>query len=59
VIDEIVPEPKGGAHRDHDGAAKIVKERILFHLNQLCGLDGQSLIDQRIEKYGKMGFFRE
>jgi acetyl-CoA carboxylase carboxyl transferase subunit alpha len=59
VIDEIVPEPKGGAHRNHDGAARIVKERILFHLGELRGLDGQTLIDRRIAKYGDMGFFKE
>lgn len=59
VIDEIVQEPKGGAHRNQDEAARILKERILFHLGQLRLFDGQSLIDRRIEKYSKMGFFKE
>ena len=59
VIDEIVPEPKGGAHRDYDEAARIVKDRILFHLAELTPLDPETLIARRIEKYGKMGFFKE
>jgi acetyl-CoA carboxylase carboxyl transferase subunit alpha len=59
VIDEIIREPKGGAHRNYDEAARIVKERILLHLSQLRSLDKESLIDHRIEKYGKMGFFKE
>lgn len=59
VIDEIVQEPKGGAHRNHDQAARIVKDRILFHLAQLRSLDPDTLIERRIEKYGGMGFFKE
>ncbi len=35
-----------------------MKERILFHLSQLRSLDGESLIDRRIEKYGKIGFLK-
>lgn len=59
VIDEIVPEPKGGAHRNHEKATQIVKDRILFHLAQLRTFDPDALVDRRIDKYGKMGFFKE
>ena len=59
VIDEIIPEPLGGAHRDADTAAANVKERIIYHLKELVPLDGPALIEQRIEKYGRMGFFEE
>ncbi|HDQ44694.1 MAG TPA: acetyl-CoA carboxylase carboxyltransferase subunit alpha [bacterium] len=59
VIDEIVQEPKGGAHRNHDGAAEILKRRILHHLDELRVIDGSALIDRRIDKYGKMGFYKE
>ena len=59
VIDEIIPEPLGGAHRDADTAATNVKERIIYHLKELVPLDGPALIEQRIEKYGRMGFFEE
>lgn len=59
VIDEIVPEPHGGAHRDPDGAAAILKERIIFNLKVLSKLNSEKLIHQRREKYLKMGFFNE
>ncbi len=59
VIDEIIPEPIGGAHRDVDGASKIVKERIVVHLNELSSYSGDELIKNRLEKYGRMGFFKE
>ena len=59
VIDEIIPEPIGGAHRDVDGASKIVKERIVANLNDLSTYSGEELIKMRLDKYGKMGFFKE
>jgi len=59
VIDEIVPEPLGGAHRDYDMAAGTVKERILASLDILQKLDSGELIAKRLEKYGKMGFFKK
>ncbi|MBN2102977.1 acetyl-CoA carboxylase carboxyltransferase subunit alpha [bacterium] len=59
VIDEVVPEPMGGAHRNYDKAAQIVKERIRLHLNQLSKLTPQQLVNQRVEKYGKIGFYKE
>jgi acetyl-CoA carboxylase carboxyl transferase subunit alpha len=59
VIDETVREPLGGAHRDVDGAAQILKERILFHLKALCSLSPEELIQKRIDKYGGMGVFKE
>ena len=59
VIDEIISEPTGGAHRDVDGASEILKERIVHHLNELCSLDAEELVKNRVEKYGRMGFFEE
>lgn len=59
VIDEIIPEPIGGAHRDFDEAARIVKDRMVFHLNELRSYDREELVEKRIEKYGNMGFFKE
>jgi len=59
VIDEIIEEPLGGAHRDIDKAATNVKRHILENLNKLAAFSGEELINQRIEKYGKMGFFKE
>jgi acetyl-CoA carboxylase carboxyl transferase subunit alpha len=59
VVDEIVEEPLGGAHRNVDGAAEIIKERIVKHLNELCGIPSETLLRDRIDKYGKMGFYKE
>jgi acetyl-CoA carboxylase carboxyl transferase subunit alpha len=59
VIDEIVAEPVGGAHRDFDGAARIVKERIIHHLDELQRFSPEELVTNRIEKYGKMGYYKE
>ena len=59
VIDEVIAEPVGGAHRDVDGAATILKERILTNLEELASYSSEALVKNRIEKYGKMGFFKE
>jgi acetyl-CoA carboxylase carboxyl transferase subunit alpha len=58
VIDEVIPEPMGGAHRNYDEAAQSVKERIRFHLNQLEKLSLDQLVGQRLEKYSKIGYYR-
>ena len=59
VIDEIISEPSGGAHRDADGAAEFVKTSILKNLDQIETVDPGELVKLRIEKYGRMGFFDE
>jgi acetyl-CoA carboxylase carboxyl transferase subunit alpha len=59
VIDEIVREPLGGAHRDPDSAARILKERLLVHLRELSRVKPETLLRNRLEKYGKMGFYKE
>ncbi|MCH8495241.1 MAG: acetyl-CoA carboxylase carboxyltransferase subunit alpha [Balneolales bacterium] len=55
VIDGIIPEPIGGAHRDHNGASEALKKQIVESLNRLKKLSPEKLVDQRIEKYSKMG----
>jgi len=55
IIDVIVPEPLGGAHRDHEQIARILKETILEELKPLLKLKPEKLIERRIEKFGKMG----
>jgi len=59
IIDEIIPEPIGGAHRDAAQAAKSLKKAIIKNLNDLSDIEPKKLIDMRIEKYGKMGFYKE
>ncbi|MBN2031027.1 acetyl-CoA carboxylase carboxyltransferase subunit alpha [bacterium] len=59
VIDGIIKEPIGGAHRDVDGAAKILKKTIIDELNKLSAISTEDLVKNRLEKYAKMGFFDE
>jgi len=59
IIDEIVPEPLGGAHRNPKEAAFILKERIIKHLQELDRLSPEELLEQRYEKYRRMGVFLE
>ena len=59
IADEIIPEPVGGAHRNHDETARIVKENILRHLHELKEIPTDELIARRIEKYRKIGVYGE
>ncbi len=59
VIDEVIPEPLGGAHRDPDETAKRLKEAILRHVRGLLGLPIQELLDRRLEKFLKIGVYLE
>lgn len=59
VIDEVIPEPVGGAHRDPEEAARRVKDAVLRHVRGLLGLPAQELLDRRLEKYLKMGVYLE
>lgn len=55
IVDEIVPEPLGGAHRDHTKAAEILKGQLLSELKYLSKFKPEKLIERRIEKFSKMG----
>ena len=59
VIDELIPEPLGGAHRDPEETARRLKEAILRHVRALLGLPIQELLDRRLEKYLKLGVYLE
>ncbi len=55
VIDGIIPEPLGGAHRDYDQSADALKKQILKSLKKLKKMKPEKLVDSRIEKYSNMG----
>ena len=59
VVDEIVPEPAGGAHLNYDEAAAILKDRLIQNLRQFDGIDPQELISLRHQKFRQMGQFYE
>lgn len=59
LIDGIILEPLGGAHRNHELAFATVKEEILKHLATLKKLNPEDRINQRIEKFASMGVVHE
>jgi acetyl-CoA carboxylase carboxyl transferase subunit alpha len=59
VIDEIVREPLGGAHRDHESAAKSLHEAISRNLKELRGIPAKKLVEERYKKFRKMSRFIE
>ena len=59
IIDRIIPEPLGGAHKNHDKTAEILKKAILEELTLLEKIKPEKLLDNRIAKFGAMGEFVE
>jgi acetyl-CoA carboxylase carboxyl transferase subunit alpha len=59
VIDEIVPEPTGGAHRNHQEMATTLKGSLLKAFDRLRQLPLDALLDQRYQKFRRMGVFEE
>jgi acetyl-CoA carboxylase carboxyl transferase subunit alpha len=59
VIDRIVPEPEGGAHRDHDAAARLVAESLRGALEDIDGLDPDERRRLRRRKFRSMGLYLE
>ena len=55
VIDGIVPEPEGGAQLDHDGAAALLREVLVAHLDELADLPADELRRRRRAKFRSMG----
>jgi acetyl-CoA carboxylase carboxyl transferase subunit alpha len=59
IIDRIVPEPLGGAHRDYKKNANTLKGVLLEEIAHLRKIKPDKLMLNRIEKFGKMGVFEE
>src|SRR5271169_2079159 len=57
LIDEIVPEPEGGAHNDPEAAAKMLDPFLTLALDELSRLSPRQIVDQRYEKFRRMGQF--
>jgi acetyl-CoA carboxylase carboxyl transferase subunit alpha len=55
VVDGIIPEPQGGAHRDHAAAAKLLGNALEKQLDELCEESGDSLRKTRLERFRKIG----
>ena len=59
IFDEIVPEPLGGAHWSYTEAAAILKEKIIAAIHSVKNISPEKRVENRIEKYSKMGFWEE
>lgn len=59
LIDDVIPEPLGGAHYDRAATFETVKKTIVKTYNELSKKNINSLIDERMDKYSKMGEFSE
>jgi acetyl-CoA carboxylase carboxyl transferase subunit alpha len=59
VIDEIIPEPTGGAHANHELVAATLQEALMRHLEELRHLKPDKLVRRRREKFLRMGQFTE
>ena len=59
IIDRIVPEPRGGAHRNHEESASTLKKILLEELKLLAKLKPDKLVEKRVEKFSKMGVWKE
>jgi len=57
VVDEIVLEPLGGAHKNYDETAATLKKAVLKNLDKLCEMKMTDLLEARYKKYRKMGVF--
>jgi len=55
IIDRVIPEPIGGAHRNPEQTASTLKEALIEELKPLLQKDRQTLVEERIEKFAKMG----
>jgi len=59
LIDEIIPEPLGGAHRNPQETARNIKECLLRHLSELEEMDAEAVVQDRYNRFRKMGVFYE
>lgn len=59
IVDEVIAEPLGGAHRDHPGTAANLRDALQRHLSELLELPKEQLAADRYERFRKIGVFTE
>jgi acetyl-CoA carboxylase carboxyl transferase subunit alpha len=59
IVDEIIPEPQGGAHLDHEASAVLLDQSLQRALNELSGTVPSTLLQRRYDKFRRMGQFFE
>jgi acetyl-CoA carboxylase carboxyl transferase subunit alpha len=58
IVDDVVPEPAGGAHRRPDAAAELLRERLRLHLDSLRALRPDDLVAARYQRFRALGTWR-
>ena len=59
VVDQLIPEPIGGAHRNHEAAADLLKAALIKSVDRIGQMPVQKMLDARYEKFRKFGDFEE
>ena len=59
LVDDVIPEPEGGAHNQPEQMAQTLKEYILKNIAALSALTAETRVQQRIEKFSNMGVYDE
>jgi acetyl-CoA carboxylase carboxyl transferase subunit alpha len=59
VVDEVIPEPAGGAHSNHEKTAESLREALVRNLEELKRLKPDKLVRRRREKFLRMGQYTE
>jgi acetyl-CoA carboxylase carboxyl transferase subunit alpha len=59
VVDEVIPEPEGGAHRDHEKSAAILGKTLRQNLERLLATPSEQLLKSRYAKFRRLGNFAE
>ena len=57
LVDDVIAEPLGGAHQNHDAAIANLRKAVVHHLDELTKIPVEKLLEQRYEKFRRMGFF--
>ena len=59
ICDEIIAEPNGGAQRDFQSSADLLKESLIKHLDSLTSISSEDFLEKRIQRYDKLSYFEE
>ena len=59
IVDGVLPEPPGGAHRDWNAAASALSDALRANLDELCGVSPGELVRQRGERFRRIGVYGE
>lgn len=59
LVDDVIPEPEGGAHNQPEAMAETLKQYILDNIKKLSAVKADKRVEQRIEKFSKMGVYDE